>query len=280
MELDWLTQVRDIVLTDGQRAKWSSYERARRVQDVVHVNLSSTLQISSLLKDFKLSPEELAAIEPSIESGMESLDSVARKWLDATGRWLQVRWGAATGDLDQLETLQQQAAQPLAETLRKAVRNIAGSMPLEKGDELRTRFEVLFARNEMVMTNLVDSFPFDRVVKISTLSSDQQDRLKKAIEVGNQAIYKRVIKFTEERNTTRVTNEDVDYQNLVRMRGVYEIDERRIKRDTYAAVLEILTQDQRKAWEEGLEPSSTPGRVMDRFHDEDELARKYREIDD
>ncbi len=281
MELDWLTQVRDVVLTDVQRQEWNAYERARRVQDVLHVNLSSTLQIGALLKDLKLSPEELAAIEPSIESGMETLDSVARKWLDATGKWLQVRWGAATGDLDQLQTLQQQAAQPLAETLRKAVRTIAGSLPLEKGDEFRTKFEVLLARNEMVMTNLVDSFPFDRVVKISSLSSEQQDQLKKAIDAGNETIYKRVIKFTEERNANRVANnEDADYQVLLRMRGIYEVDERKIKRDTYAAVLAILTPEQRKAWEEGLEPPIDSGEVMDHYNDEDEMTRRYREFND
>ncbi|HLO39476.1 MAG TPA: hypothetical protein VK176_00525 [Phycisphaerales bacterium] len=279
IEKDWLLQVRDVILTPEQLTRWSTYERARRVSDLIQSQLNSQLEIDSLLHEMKLTDQERAAVEPSVDTVMQSLDVIARKYLDATGKWLQARWGVTSGDLQQLEAAQAQSVEKLSETLKTGVRTIAGSLSPERGDELRTRFEVLFARNEMYMTDLTDRFPFDSLVKISTLSTEQHRRLVELVSDANAAIYKRVRKFVEDRNATRISDENADYQNLLKMRESYQKDENRIQRETYESMIAVLTAEQRKAFEEGREPRIEENDLLDQFEEQDERARLEQEFE-
>ncbi len=265
IETSWLTEIRDVVLNDSQRAKWPQYERARRIADFLREQSDPGLLIPDLMRDAKFPPELLAAAQTPIESHLQALDDLARRFLALNGQWLAIRWGTAKGDADAVEHQRDELGGKLSEVLKAGLRAVCDVLPANESQTLRAMFEARQASSEMGMGRFATMFPYSDILKISTLTPDQHTRLDAALSRADADIIKLVRTYSEERR--KVAGDQAARSKL---RAQYRADQAKVRRRTSEEVRGLLSDAQRDAFDKGAEPPIDPDELRDRYGEQDD----------
>ncbi len=267
IESGWLTEVKELILTPSQLSGWADYERARRIDDAIRTFTDPQLLITNLLAEADLTPQELAAAQPAVDLHLQALDDAVKKYLAIKGQWLAIRWGMATGDPDKVEEARAAAGAGLIELMRTGLRQVCGVIPPEKAETIKVLFELRQARDEYGLAKLVDDFPFSDMVKISTLTPEQRTRIDAAAATGDKDMLKAARVFYEARKTI-----NDDWNAYQKLRHQYNMDTWKVRRNVFRLIREILTDDQRRAFDDGTEPPVSSDDLYDRYYQEDHAA--------
>lgn len=249
VEKQWLAELRDLVLTDAQKAAWPAFERARRIHEMLYTEVDAGLAPTALLHEIELTPEERAALAEPLERAAVVLDDVARKYLELNSQWLSIRWGKQKGDEDKVDQARSEVAAKIPEALQTALRLACDALPSEKGHALRTAFELRQARSDIGLSKSEESGPFAEILKISTLSDQQRTGILTALRAADLQIVKEAHAYTEARRQA-----GNDWDKYEKAAEEFNLKRSKAQRAAYKQVREILTDDQRRAFDDGVEP--------------------------
>ncbi|MCK6477958.1 MAG: hypothetical protein L6Q35_14135 [Phycisphaerales bacterium] len=275
IETTWLRELRDLVLTPEQAARWESYEQARRVNELMIVNSSGELRLTEMLRHVELTPDEKTAVADPLERHMKSLDEIARKYLAASSTWLAIRWGRMKGDLDKAEAQRDQSTTGLNDVLRAGLRSVCDVLPPEKAAALRATFEIKMSLAEYGWSRLEEHGIVGDYLKIATLSDDQRDRIRAAFAESDNQMIKLARAYREKR--TAVRHNPPQYEEV---RNTYYRDRARATLAAIRTVRAILTDEQRAAFDEGREPPVDQALLRQQFGDMDEYYQRAWESED
>ncbi|MCC6426788.1 MAG: hypothetical protein IT435_08190 [Phycisphaerales bacterium] len=264
IEAAWLTEIREIVLSDQQRNLWTQYERARRITELLRQHTDPELLVTQLMKEAKLTPDQIAGAQSAVESHLSALDEIAHKYLAGNALWLSIRWGRAKGDLDAAERQRDESAAKLMETLKTGLRMVADSLPPEEAKTLRTLYDMREGRSEYGVERFSEAYQYSDFLKISTLTPEQVRNLEQIMERADDEMVKVVKTYRDTRE--KLSGDRAAYDNL---RAKYRSDHRKIRRNLMAQARAALSEEQRTAFDEGKEPPVQFDDLVGRYDQED-----------
>lgn len=264
IELAWMTELKELVLTDSQRAAWSRYERARRIDDMLHGESDPGLHAPALLCEIELTSEEKAAVADAIQREEAALDDLARKYLAATGHWLSIRWGKTTGDLDRAEQARSEIVARIPEALRAGLRTVCDALPAEKAQALRTSFELREVRSEFGISKTSEIQQFAELLKISTLDDEQRKGLEAVMAAADRELVKAARKYYDARKT--IGN---DWELQEKLGRQYYVERCKAQSAAYRKARELLSEAQRQAFDDGFEPPIGLDDLRERYEEQD-----------
>jgi hypothetical protein len=254
MESGFLSDLK-ATLTEQQASKWPKLERMRRRERTIGRGLMSgeRVDVIRLVDELKLSPEELAAVEPILEQYEQDLDRelAARNEVydEAQGRARELMQGGDQAEIEKLFSKGRDAATRVREVNRRYARQVEAQLPEDKKAAFAE--EVKRASFPQIYRASYAQRVVDAAGAIEGLSEEQKASiasLKESFTRDLGAINKDLEAATEEREAT-ITPDQI----MQRFRGgdegkVGELNRKRreMMNDTIEKVRAVLTEEQRE----------------------------------
>lgn len=246
-----------LILRQDQEASWERYLRARRAMAIERTDDLRYPMLESVLLEFGLTEDEHRTLKATLEQERAELDKPVSVFLRDSAMYEEARRKSRSpGGQPVDEALVARIADgsaALHDRVTRSLRMIASQLGGQRGEALTEFYEQCCIRRRMGEPPVADQRPFNELRSISTLTADQKkemDALLRAAEGAWAIIFKEhaalrtEARFKPQANPQRYQ----DTHNEAQKQWVER--QSRLKTQVRA----ILTDEQRRAYDDGDEP--------------------------